>query len=270
MVFTILATKHPLSLVELLNQINQQYNKEVSFQAVRKAALQLMDARVLVKEGKKFSISKSWILELMKYGSILQKQYFAESAKGAVKVETGPNVTIFTIPRLVDMDQIWNSIMRESLDQKKNGEEPIIAFEAVHFWWVLVNLAQETELMKGITRRGIICHFNCFGNTPLDLWTSKYYNDIGVACETIPKPSDFVNGHNIGIYGDFIVQATHPPKIAKRIEDFFKKYKRVEDTKLADIMDIVSEETDICMTVIRDPLLAKNMRDTILARNKKR
>ena len=73
-VFIILSKKYPLSLIELKNQIRKTFKTEVSFQSVRKATLQLVKEKVLVKEGKKFSFNKEWIVSFIKFGNILQKQ----------------------------------------------------------------------------------------------------------------------------------------------------------------------------------------------------
>lgn len=269
-VFTILTTKFPLSLIEILNIVKKQYGVSVSFQSVRKAVLQLVESNVLVKEGKKFSINRAWILEVIKFGNGLQKQYFGKpEARGATKLDVGPNMTVYTIPTLVDMDTIWNNIMRDYFASLKPGEEKIIAFEAVHFWWVLAQLASETELMKNLVKRGVKSYFICYGDTPLDKWTEKFYNDIGVKCKIIPKPKEFVNGHNLGAYGDLIIQATHNPEASRKIEAFFKKYKNIADAKLADLIGLVTERIDIKMTVIKDPLLATKIREDILKKFKK-
>jgi len=269
MVFTILTTKYPLSLIELLNTIKRQYNISISFQSVRKAVLELVNSKVLIKEDKKFSINQGWILEMIKFGNFLQKQYFTKSESNDItKIEVGQNVTIYTIPRLIDMDNIWASIISNKITNIKENEPKVIAFASVHFWWVIVNLAQETELMKNMNEQGIKSYFACYGNKPLDKWIVNYYKDIKISSKSIKKPNDFINGHNIGVYGNLIIQATHPKETADKINKFFEKYKRIEDIKPAEIMSIVTENINIKMTVIEDHLLAKTTRESILKKFK--
>ena len=101
MVFSVLMTKFPLSLIELLNELKKRYNISVSFQSVRKAALQLVEEKVFLKDGKKFSVSKDWILSISKLANMLQKEYFtAAGSEAKTKVEVGPNVTVYTFKRL--------------------------------------------------------------------------------------------------------------------------------------------------------------------------
>ncbi|MBW2990343.1 hypothetical protein KY348_01420, partial [Candidatus Woesearchaeota archaeon] len=46
LVFTILTKEYPLKIIELTNFIRKRYGKSVTFQAVRKAVLELVEAEV--------------------------------------------------------------------------------------------------------------------------------------------------------------------------------------------------------------------------------
>ena len=126
--------------------------------------------------------------------------------------------------------------------------------------WSLFEQSQITSYLRNLIEDGILKKENVI---------KKFYNDIGVKCKIIPKPEEFVNGHNIGAYGDLIIQATHNPEASRKIEAFFKKYKNVADAKLADLIGLVTEKIDIKMTVIKDPLLAGKIREDILKKFKK-
>jgi len=259
-VFTILSSKFPLSLIELANEIKRQFNKEPSFQSVRKAALQLTGEGVLLKEGKKFSFNRDWILSLIKFGNFLQKQYFTVHKEKA-KVEVGPNMTVYTLPSLVDLDYVWNGVIRQALSDPKAPK--VITFKAVHLWFLIATLAQETELMKEMIRKGIKIYYICYGNTPLDKWTVNMYNSIGVKIIIQPKPKDFDEGLNTGTYGNLLVQSKHPPEITKKLNNLFKKCKRPEDASLAQITDIVTEKAEIQLQVLDDPLVSATVREDI-------
>ena len=263
-VFTVLALKFPLSLIEILNEVKKQYNVSVSFQAVRKAVLELVHANVLVKEGKKFAINTQWILNLTKYTGMLQRQYFTSpESKTKTKVEVGPNVAVYTFSRLLDMDFVWNSIIREHFASKPEPPK-VITFEAAHYWFVVVTLAQETELMKELHSQDIQLYYICRGKSLLDRWTVKHYNEVGVHCKQLPMPKDFTLGYNIGVYGNLVVYTTHSPETARKMDAFFKKYKKIEEASLAEIFQIVNEPMSVTLTVINDPVLAKNIRENVM------
>ena len=67
LVFTILTREYPLKLIELTNFIRKRYGKAVTFQAVRKAVLELIEEQVLIRDNNEFSINKEWVKESVEY-----------------------------------------------------------------------------------------------------------------------------------------------------------------------------------------------------------
>ena len=61
LVFTILVNEYPLKIIELTNFIKKRYGKSVTFQAVRKAILELVRDEVLIKKDNEFQINKNWV-----------------------------------------------------------------------------------------------------------------------------------------------------------------------------------------------------------------
>src|SRR3989344_9251249 len=66
LVFSILTKEHPLKIIELTNFIRKRYGKSVTFQAVRKAILQLVEENVLLRKDNQFSINKEWVVNSKK------------------------------------------------------------------------------------------------------------------------------------------------------------------------------------------------------------
>ena len=83
-------------------------------------------------------------------------------------------------------------------------------------------------------------------------------------CINPALPKDFVHGHFVGVFGDLIPQSTLPLKIAKQMDQFYSTYKKIEDIVLRELIDIVNEKSEIQLTVIKDPLLARTMRERVL------
>lgn len=90
------------------------------------------------------------------------------------------------------------------------------------------------------------------------------YHRIGVKAVMRPKPKDFVDDLNIGTYGDVLIQSTHPPQIAKKIDNFFHKCKRVEDATLVRITDVVTERGEIPLQVLDDPVVTASVREDVM------
>ncbi|MFA5796410.1 MAG: hypothetical protein WC916_00045 [Candidatus Woesearchaeota archaeon] len=260
-VFIILSGKYPLSLIELQHAIKNQFNNSVSFQSVRKAVLQLVEEGVLIKEGKKFSFSKDWIIGLIKYGNLLQRNYFSQK-KEQSKLAIGEEVTVYTLNSLVDLDYIWNGLIVKALQEKETPK--IITFRAEHFWFIIATLAQETGLIKEMIKKNIQLYYISYGNTPLDQWTIDMYKQIGIHCMRLPKPKNYPAGLHVGTYGDYIIHSQHPQKITKKIEKFFQKYQHTRDISLVNIGEIVNAKEEIQLQVIHNPLLAESTRNEIV------
>ncbi len=262
-IFTVLVTKFPLSLIQILNALKDMYAVAPSFQAVRKAVLELVDAKVLSKNGKLFSISKDWILGLSQYSTMLQKQYFMTSkTHGAKKIEIGPNVTVFSFSNLLDLDTFSNSIILEQF-AKKTQKPKYMIYEAAHFWFVVVSLAQETALVKEILEKGVKIYYLCKRDTELDRWTIKHYQDIGINCKFM-QSKDFPLGYTIGVYDELVMCVTHPPEIASALDKFFQEHKSVEKADLTKLFEIVKMPCEMKLTVIKDSVLANTVRENIL------
>ncbi len=260
-VFVILSAKYPLSLTQLRNQIINSFDGSVSFQSVRKAVLQLVDEGVLVKDGKKFSFSKDWIISFIKFGNILQKHYFSAN-KSRSKIEIGSDVTEYNLDSLLDLDFIWNGLIKKALEEEVAPK--IITFKATHFWFLISTLAQETELIKSLLKKGVKLYYICYGKTALDEWTVNMYRQIGIHCIRKDRPKSFPEGLNIGTYGDYLIQSLHPDKITKRISRFFKSCKSPQDASLTEITSIVTQKADFKLQSIHNPLVAKGVREEII------
>ena len=140
----------------------------------------------------------------------------------------------------------------------------IITFRAKHFWFILATLVQETELIKEMIKKKIKLYYVCYGTTPLDKWTVEMYKQIGIICVQKKQPKDFDDSLHIGTYGDHIIQSKHPKEITKAFEDFFRKNKTPQDTKLVKITEITTKKAEFKLQSIYSPTLAKSTREEII------
>ena len=95
LVFSILTSEYPLKLISLTNFIRKRYGRSVTFQAVRKATLQLVNEGILLREGNNFLINKDWVGNSK---AILDELYLKLNKRESQKTieSIGGNVTVFT------------------------------------------------------------------------------------------------------------------------------------------------------------------------------
>src|SRR3989338_8783802 len=103
LVFSILTKEYPLKIIELTNFIRKRYGKSVTFQAVRKAILQLVEEGVLLEDNNQFSINKDWVVNGKKQLDTLYEELTQEKIKPKSINSIKGEVSIFTFDSLNKM-----------------------------------------------------------------------------------------------------------------------------------------------------------------------
>jgi len=70
-----LSSQWPLSLKEIYFAVARRHSLSVSQQAVHKSLKQVVEARVLTKNERRYSLNIEWIREVKTFGASLEKAY---------------------------------------------------------------------------------------------------------------------------------------------------------------------------------------------------
>ena len=70
---------------------------------------------------------------------------------------------------------------------------------------------------------------------------------------------------HISAFGEFIVRFEIPKNISKKLEDVYRKTKRIEDLDLKKTLDIFKQDAEIEVTVIKDKMLADKIKGEIVS-----
>ena len=266
LVFGILTKEYPLKIIELTNFIRKRYGKSVTFQAVRKAVLRLVEEGVLIKTGNEFSINKKWVIECKK---ILDDLYL-ELQKGKVTPKNIESikgeVSVFTFDSVNEMMKFWQELIDDWFANFKRGDPKINCYQAAHTWEGLLHPDKERALMGQLKKKGIVSYILSTGRTPLDRGIVKLYRSIGVEMRIVPSSASFDRSYHVGTYGDMVVQTRYPPGLVNDLEAFFKTNKTLEDLDLGELSEIVNKRTEIKLTVIKNLDIAKKINESIISR----
>lgn len=110
LIFEILSREYPLKIIELTNHIKKRYGKSVTFQAVRKALLQLKKENVVKEEQNKYAIRKEWVETKRKE---LQKLHDNLTGKTTTpkRIESiTDEVTVFHFNSLNELMKFWQTL----------------------------------------------------------------------------------------------------------------------------------------------------------------
>lgn len=264
LIFSILTKEYPLKIIELTNYIRKRYGKSVTFQAVRKAILQLVEEDILIKEDNKFLINKQWVLESKKTLDSLYLDLTEEKTPKKVESIKG-ELTVFTFNSLNELMKFWQDLIDTWFKKFKEGEYNINCYQAAHSWEGLLHLDHEKALMGQLKKKGIKSYILSTGNTPLDRNIRRFYKMIDVDMQINPSDSLFDKSYYVGTYGDLIIQAKYPHKIVEELEIFFRKNQTIEDLNLKELSDIVNKKIEIKLTVIKNLEMAKQINKSILS-----
>ncbi|MDO8516789.1 MAG: hypothetical protein Q7S33_01570 [Nanoarchaeota archaeon] len=264
-VFTILTKEYPLRIIDLMNFIRKRYGKSVTFQAVRKAVLQLKEENVLIQKDNKFSINKEWVLESKKlldnlYGDLIKEKAISKSID-SIKGD----ISVFTFESLNDMMKFWQEIIDKWFDNLEKGSYNVNVYQAAHVWEGLLHLEREKELMSQLKKKRIKSFIVSTGKTILDKNIKKFYESIGVKFYISPSSSSFDRSYYIGTYGEMIIQTQYPIKLVKALDSFFKKNKTIKTLDLGELSNIVNMKLEIKLTLIKNLAMAKQINKSILS-----
>ncbi len=265
LVFSILTKEHPLKIIDLTNFIRKRYGKSVTFQAVRKAILQLVDEGVLLNEDNKFSINKEWVISSKKQLDLLYEELTKEKINPKSIDSIKGEVSVFIFDSLNKMMKFWEEIIEDWFENFKEGDANINCYQGAHGWEGLLHPDRERSMMGRLKERGIKSYVLSIGNTPLDRYIWKFYKRIGLKIAFSPSLSSFDKTYYVATYGETIVQIHYPKEIVDDLEKFFKKNKTIEDLDLGELSEIVNRKQEIKLTVIKNLAMAKQINKSIIS-----
>lgn len=265
LVFTLLVKESPLKLIELTNHIRKRYGKEVSFQAVRKAVLQLVDQGILTKDQHFYSINKEWVSKTKSVVDALYLDLHREKTAPQKTESIQGELSVYTFNSLNEMMKFWQDLMQDWVRKFHKGEYSINCYQAAHSWEVLLHLDREQEVMAALRKKGIKSYILFTGNTPLDRNIQRFYRNIGVKVNIAPSQATYDKRHYMGTYGDMIIQSQYPDSLAKELEIFFRANHTIENLDLDALWKIVNKRTPIRLTVIRNLEMAKQLNRFVLS-----
>lgn len=265
LVFTILTREYPLKLIQLTNYIRKRYGKAVTFQAVRKATLELVEEGVLIRTENDFMINKEWILESKRTVDELYSSLFQEKSTPKKIDAIGEAISVFTFNSLNEMMKFWEDLINDWFKKFKQGESNYNCWQGAHAWEGLLHSDTEKRLMEQLKNKGIKSYVLTTSNTILDKIALNLYKSIGLKVSISKSSSQFDRAYYVGTYGDLIVQTQYPEELVKSLDVFFKKNKNLENLNLKELSDIVNKKIEIKLSVTKNSGMAKQINQSILS-----
>lgn len=264
-VFTILTREYPLKLIELTNFIRKRYGKAVTFQAVRKAVIELMAEGVLIKQGTSYSINKVWIQQAKKTIDNLYEEIYSEKEKPKKFDSIGEDLSVFTFDSVGSMMKFWENIIDTWHNRYRDGEYNLNCYQAAHLWEPLLYPETEQKIMSQLKKKGIRSYVLSTGRSPLDKASVAFYKKIGIKMRINPSSTSFDKEYSVGTYGDLVVQTRYPGEIVSLLDSFFKNNKNLSKLDIQELTNIINKKVEIKLTVTKNINMAKQINKSIIS-----
>jgi len=265
LVFTILTREYPLKLIELTNFIRKRYGKAVTFQAVRKAVLELIEEQVLIRDNNEFSINKEWVKESKKIIDNLYQSIYEEKTLPKKVDSVSDEVAVFTFNSINEMMKFWQNLIDDWFRKFNDGDYNINCWQGAHGWEGLLHADREKDTMEQLKHKNIKSYLVFTSKSSIDKLLLKFYKNIGIIGVINNSSSQFDKSYYVGTYGDLIIQTQYPKEFVIALDNFFKKNKKLEDVNLKELSDIVNSNIEIKLSVIKNLEMAKQINQSIIS-----
>lgn len=261
LIFSILTEEHPLKIAELANRIRKHHRKSVTFQAVRKAALQLVEQGVLKRENNKYSVRKDWLAETQQWLSDVQRRLHSEPREMQVSQE---NLSVMKFCSVNEAISYWSGLIEEWQKNFKEGDPNVNCWQGDHIWEGALHADRERNIMGRLKDKGIVSYALSSSDTPLDRSIVKFFQEVGLNVLT-GEASANQCGYYVGTYGDLVVSTQYPDEIVKEMDLFFSKATKLESLNLQELAEIVNRPCEVKLTVMQNLAMAEQINRSIIA-----
>ncbi len=261
----ILSREFPLTIGEITKRIKKHFKINPTFQAVRKAILALKERKIILLNSNLVSINKEYILEEKKLTDQLLASYFSlqKDKKSALFSEDAEHSTYF-FENLIQADSFWSELVIDWQKTLKKGDDYRFFFYGPHCWYPFGHLGLERDFLMQLRGNDVKLYYLVGNDFPLDKWIGKFYKSLKVNYKTKNEKNSTRNKIAMGIFGDFVIQFEYPKETYDLLNKIFKNSKNLESINLSELANVLKRNSKIKFTILRNNLIADNLKKEIL------
>lgn len=191
--------------------------KKFSPAAVYKVLSRLLDAGIVVRTGSRYSLSLSWIFEILRFTDRLSETYLSSDYISTLIPSTGKRLS-WNFSDLIRCNEFWNQLLLAVLRQTSTTS----VFAWVPYpWFVLLRDDRESQLHEALLMSGR-SFYTSFGNCgQLQAPVEKIYRHKNHTVSFSHSPFEQLKSTYIDLVGDYILTVSLAPETSKRIQSVF-------------------------------------------------
>ena|GEM_PF-1982750 len=261
LVIMVLAGEWPLSVQDIFNTILENYDQKITYQGVRKATFQLEDQGILEKNSKgQFKISHKWAENINKFS---EEIHITSTSTGGSDILSMPPY----YSRKYEFEgkpaeaYYWAAMQLVKAWEADNSKRKLVTCIQPHAIPLTIVKTQEYCALKKISTDGDH-YIACPSNTALDKLFVGVFTQIGAKTKTDCKVSKKCD---LAIINDYIIEIYFSNTIRKKIDNAFKKHKKIDDKAITAIQDsLIDSNAKSRVVITRNKEIAEKIRKQIL------
>lgn len=260
-IIEILVEEWPLSARVITNRLRKKYAKSITYQAVHKTIIKMLEEGTLIKEDKKYSLDSRWIMDSKEFFDYVEKKY---KDKGKIPYKEAHKYDNVTYSFKTGHD-LGDFIVMYLLNFP-NKKNKIPAFKWT-FMYSLIGLSKTAiNNIKSLIKQNKY-YIACISNSLYDKIIARTYKLFGKNV----KIKLGIGGHgecDYMIVGDYICRIYYSPKLKEKTIYLQKITKNALTFNIKMLLDdLMFKEFDPphLIKIEKDPVIADQIRKSVLS-----
>ncbi|MDP3769727.1 MAG: hypothetical protein U1A23_04480 [Candidatus Sungbacteria bacterium] len=251
-------TVSTIKLIESISAIRFKTTKQGIYRVLRK----LKDEEKIVIHGKSVSLNLHWIKNMNEFFSLAQFYYSPKvaSSDGFLNVREKDKIVYF-FKSLNLLDSFWSHAFH-IFNEISNPKEPIFVYNP-HEWFAYARQETEQTLIKTMKEKNRQVLITVAHNEPLDKELKKKFGNDLLQYDIADKKIFEKQNYYLNIFDDCLIEVFIDQKIAKQIDDFFKKTNIFDDKAREELFEIVSKNGRNKLVISRNRKKAEKYKKTL-------
>lgn len=262
LIISILAMKYPLSSKKIYNEIKRRYGYSVTYQAVHKSILQLLEQGVLVKEEMEYSINMQWIDEINNFVEKMKLNYekHRKYPMGIIDMQTSENMQMIMFNNFLGAE-LFNLKLLHKYCFNPQNKMPYCS-QVQHLKSPVFHSQEAYERLKIFKNSKMGKYVLVRGNTFIDRWCSNFYN----GAVNFAFGVDIAKDYETYILGDTVTQLYIPLEVHKKIDCIYNNTTSIDDVKVPEVWgDIYERKCKVQLLIYKNPEIAEQLRQKTLS-----
>jgi hypothetical protein len=259
LIVLLLAQRPGLCVKDIGNLVNK-FGRTYSIAAVYKELNKLLQAGVLVKISRCYSLSLTWTLHLLSLSQSLEENYVKRPSTTLVLPEEGSRVR-YKFTSLLRVNDFSSHVVLLLVAKAK--EKTVYSWNP-HPWFYLAQTEQETGYLRGLRIAGGKFLKVIGGDTFLDHWTKRFWRDD--ATQYAFSPTGFENDRQLcyNVVDDFIASFRLDAAATAMIDALYLKVQNIKDLQIPELFDLFQRRCRAAFHIEHNPIKAARYRRKFL------